>query len=168
MNFTYLLISMMSNTAIGRKTHGPNRHRWKSLPWLCLLRQRHQLIQAIAGATVKWQLEWHCINSRSVGRVIWSHGISYNCSMLEYKVIKLHLDFYDVQNWYMQEDKRTWYSLMETVILILPLEATTVNNPSNSRSDSGVIARMTVEQQQEHWQSKMESRNQLRLLNAII
>ena len=33
---------------------------------------------------------------------------------------------------------------METVTLILPLEATTVNNPIDSRSDSGV----TVEQQQ--------------------
>ena len=36
---------------------------------------------------------------------------------------------------------------METVTLILPLEETTVNNPSNSRSDSGVKAGATVEQQ---------------------
>ena len=40
---------------------------------------------------------------------------------------------------------------METVTLILPLEATTVNNPSNSRSNSGVRDGMTVEQQQERW-----------------
>ena len=58
---------------------------------------------------------------------------------------------------------------MATVTLILPLEATTVNNPSNSRSnsridsrgDSGAIAVVTVKRQQEHWQSKMEPQTQL-------
>ena len=33
---------------------------------------------------------------------------------------------------------------METVTLILPLEATTVNNPTNSRSDIGVTAGATA------------------------
>ena len=57
---------------------------------------------------------------------------------------------------------------METITLILPLEMTTLNNPSNSRSDSVVTAGVTVEQHQDHWQSKMDPRTQLRLLNAII
>ena len=57
---------------------------------------------------------------------------------------------------------------MATVILILPLEATTVNNPSNRRSDSGVTAVVKMEQQQERWQSKMEPRTQLQSLNARI
>ena len=33
---------------------------------------------------------------------------------------------------------------METVTLILPLEATTVNNPSDTRGDRGVTAGVTV------------------------
>ena len=57
---------------------------------------------------------------------------------------------------------------METVTLILPLEAMTVNNPSDSRSGSGVTAGVKVEQQQERWQIKMEPHNQLRSLNARI
>ena len=57
---------------------------------------------------------------------------------------------------------------METITLILPLEATAVNNPSNSRSEGGVTEGVTVEQQQERWQSKMESRTQLQSLNARI
>ena len=57
---------------------------------------------------------------------------------------------------------------METVTLILPLEATTVNIPSNSKSDSGVTAGVTVKLQQERWESNMEPQTQLRLLNAII
>ena len=57
---------------------------------------------------------------------------------------------------------------METITLILPLEATTVNNPSDIRSASGVTAGVIVEQQQERWYSKMEPRTQLRLLNARI
>ena len=44
---------------------------------------------------------------------------------------------------------------MENVTLIMPLEATTVNNTSDSISDSisdsGVTARVTVEQHQERW-----------------
>ena len=38
---------------------------------------------------------------------------------------------------------------------------TTMNNPSDSRSDSGVIARVTVEQQQELWRSQMDPRTQI-------
>ena len=38
---------------------------------------------------------------------------------------------------------------METVTLIMPLEEMTVNNPSDSMSDSGVTAGVRVEQQQE-------------------
>ena len=38
---------------------------------------------------------------------------------------------------------------MATVTLILPLEAMTVNNPSYSRSNSGVTAGVTVEHMQE-------------------
>ena len=38
---------------------------------------------------------------------------------------------------------------METVTLIIPLEATTVNNPSDRTSENGVTARVTVEQHQE-------------------
>ena len=57
---------------------------------------------------------------------------------------------------------------MANVILILTLEATTVNNTSNSRSDSGVISGVTVEQQQERWKSNMEPRTQLQSLNARI
>ena len=40
---------------------------------------------------------------------------------------------------------------METVTLILSLEAMIVNNPSDSSSDSGVTDGVTVVQQQEHW-----------------
>ena len=40
---------------------------------------------------------------------------------------------------------------METVTLILSLEATTVNNPSDRSSNRGVTAGVTVEQQQERW-----------------
>ena len=54
---------------------------------------------------------------------------------------------------------------MATVTLILPLEATTVNNPSDSKSNSGVTVGVTVEQYQERWQSKMEPQTQLQLLN---
>ena len=57
---------------------------------------------------------------------------------------------------------------MATITLNLPLEATTVNNPSDSRSNSGVTAGVKVEQHQERWQSKMEPRTQLRSLNARI
>ena len=57
---------------------------------------------------------------------------------------------------------------METVTLIMPIEATTVNNPSNSRSDSVVTAGETVEQQKNRWQIKMYPRTQIQLLNARI
>ena len=50
---------------------------------------------------------------------------------------------------------------METVTLVMPLEATTVKNPSDSSINSGVTAEVTVEQHQESWQSKMEPRTQL-------
>ena len=43
-----------------------------------------------------------------------------------------------------------------------------MNNPSDIRSDSRVKAGVTVEKQQERWQSKMEPCTQLQLLNAII
>ena len=45
---------------------------------------------------------------------------------------------------------------MSTVTLILPLDVTTVNNPSNIRSNSGVTAGVTEEQLQERWQITME------------
>ena len=57
---------------------------------------------------------------------------------------------------------------MATVTLILPLEATNVDNPSEIRSYSRVTAGVTVEQYQERWQSKMEPQTQLRSLNARI
>ena len=40
--------------------------------------------------------------------------------------------FYEVKHPSREEDTRAQQSPMETVTLILPLEATTVNNPSNS------------------------------------
>ena len=43
-----------------------------------------------------------------------------------------------------------------------------MNNPSGSRSDNGVTAGVTVEKDQERWQSKMEPRTQLLYLNARI
>ena len=43
-----------------------------------------------------------------------------------------------------------------------------MNNPSNSKSDIGVTAGVTVEQHQERWQSKMEPQTQLQSLNARI
>ena len=82
------LFSTMSNSTIGRKTHMPDSHRWKPLPWLCLLRQRPWTIKATAGASVEWQQEQQRSNNRSVGRVRWSRGLIYDRSMLEYKVIK--------------------------------------------------------------------------------
>ena len=57
---------------------------------------------------------------------------------------------------------------MPIVTLILRLDVTTVNNPIDIRSDSGVTAGVTVEEHQERWQSKMEPQTQLRLLNARI
>ena len=57
---------------------------------------------------------------------------------------------------------------METVTLIMPLETMTMNNPSYSRSDSGVTAGVTLEQQQERWNRKMDPQTQLLDLNARI
>ena len=57
---------------------------------------------------------------------------------------------------------------MATVTLILPIEATIVNNLSDSRSDNGVIVGVKVEHQQERWKSKMETQTQLQFLNARI
>ena len=81
------LFYKMSNSAIGRKTHAPDIHWWRLLPWLCLLRRQPWTIQATSGVTVEWHQEWQWSDSRSVGRVRWSHGLSYDRSMLEYKVI---------------------------------------------------------------------------------
>ena len=50
---------------------------------------------------------------------------------------------------------------MATITLILPLEAMTVSNTSDSRSDSGVIAGGKVKLQLELWQSKMDPQTQL-------
>ena len=145
------LFSTMSNSAIGKKTHAPESQRWQPLPWFWLLRRRPWTIQATAGSTVERHQWWQRSNSRSVGGVRWSHGISYNCSRIEYKVIKFSTlpVLYNVKISYRQEDTRTWQSPMVNVTLILPLEATTVKNPNNSRIDSGVTAGVTVEQQQE-------------------
>ena len=82
------LFSILSNTAMSRKTQAPDRHWWKLLPGFCLWRPGLWTIQATSDATVEWQLEWQWSNSRNVGRVRWSQGLIYNCSMLEYKVIK--------------------------------------------------------------------------------
>ena len=82
------MFSMMLNTAMNRKTHAPYSHQWKPIPWFSLLRRRSWKIQETAGATVEWHYEWHWSNSRSVGRVRWSHGLSYDLSMLEWKVNK--------------------------------------------------------------------------------
>ena len=79
--------STMLNTAMSRKTHMPDSHQWKPLPWFCLLRQQPCKIQATAGATVEWHLEWQWSKIRSVGRLRWSHGLRYDFSMLEYNVI---------------------------------------------------------------------------------
>ena len=80
------LFSTLLITAIRRITHAPESHWWKPLPWFCLLRRRPWTIEALAGATVEWQLEWQWSNSRSFNRVIRSYRLSYNCSMLECKV----------------------------------------------------------------------------------
>ena len=53
--------------------------------------------------------------------------------------------FYKVENPSEEEDKCAQQSLMETVTLILPLEATNVNNSSNSSGvTAGVIAGATA------------------------
>ena len=77
------LFSAMLNTNMSRKTYATDSHWWKLLPWFCLLRRWPWSIQATAGATVEWQLEWQWSNSRTSGRVRWSHGLSYDWSMLE-------------------------------------------------------------------------------------
>ena len=82
------LFSTMSKSAIGRKTHAPDSHRWQPLPRFCLLRRWPWKIQATAGAKVEWHQEWQWSNIRTVGRVRWIHGLSYDSSMIEYKVIK--------------------------------------------------------------------------------
>ena len=106
----------------------------------------------------------------ALGRIRWSHGLSYDRSMLEYKVIKFPpWLFSTMSNTTVGiKDTRAWQSPMETVTLIMPLEATTVNNPSNSRSDIWVTSGATVEQQQDRWYSKMEPKTQLRSINARI
>ena len=53
--------------------------------------------------------------------------------------------FYDVEHLFEEEDTRAQHSWMETVTLILPLEAMTVNNPSNSSGvKAGAIAGATA------------------------
>ena len=72
--------------------------------------------------------------------------------MLEYKVINFPSWFFStIQKRYKQEDTRSWQSQMKTITLILPLEVTTMNNPSNRRIDSGVKVGVKVKQQQENW-----------------
>ena len=58
---------------------------------------------------------------------------------------------YAVQHRYEQKDKCAWQSPMETVTLIIPLDATAVKNPRNIKSYSGATAGVTVEEQQERW-----------------
>ena len=83
-NFPPWLFSTMSNSAIGRKTLATDSHRWQTLPWLCLLWRLPWTIQA----TSEWRKERQWIDSRSVGRVIWIHRLSYDRSMIEYEVVK--------------------------------------------------------------------------------
>ena len=80
----------------------------------------------------------------------WTQLKSVNAIIQGYEVSTLTV-FYDVKLHYEQEDTRTGQSSMETVTLIMPLEATTVNNPSDFRSDSGVTAGVTLQQQHEGW-----------------
>ena len=76
--------------------------------------------------------------------------------------------FYDVEYPSREEDQSAQQSLIKTITLILPLEETTVNNPSDSNTDSVVTAIVTVEQHQERWQSKIQLRYQLQSLNDRI
>ena len=57
---------------------------------------------------------------------------------------------------------------METVTLILSLEETNTNNPSDRSSNRGVTAGVKVGQQQERWYSKIEPLTQLQLINVRI
>ena len=82
------LFSTMSNTAIEREKHAPDSHWRKLLPWFRRLRQQPWTIQLTAEVRVEWQLERQCSNTRSVGWLRWRNRISYDNSMLEYKVIK--------------------------------------------------------------------------------
>ena len=75
--------------------------------------------------------------------------------------------FYDVELHYSQEDTRAWQSPMATVTLIIPLEATTMNNPSNIRSDSGVTAGATVEWQQVRQWSVSRSVGRVRWIHRL-
>ena len=45
---------MMSKSAIGRKTHAPDSHRWQPLPWFCLKRQNQ-------GNGCHWWLSGVCV-----------------------------------------------------------------------------------------------------------
>ena len=82
------LFSTMSKPSIGRKTHAPDSHQYQPLPWFYLLRRQLWTIQATSGATVEWQQDWQWRNSRSVVWVIWSHELSYDCSIGRIKVNK--------------------------------------------------------------------------------
>ena len=82
------LFSTTLNTTMIRKTHAHGSHQWKPLPWFCLLRWWLWIIQVTGGAIVEWQLEWQWSNTRSASRVRFSHRLSYDSKILEYKVIK--------------------------------------------------------------------------------
>ena len=89
----------------------------------------------------------------ALGRIRWSHGLRYNRSMLEYKVNKFPPWLFSTRSNTAigREDTHAWQSPMETVTLILPLEATSVNNPIDISSNSGVTGGAIVEQHQERW-----------------
>ena len=76
--------------------------------------------------------------------------LSLNARIQGYPVSTLTV-FYNVKHRYEQEDTCASQSLMEIITLILPLEATTFNNPNDSRSKNGVKSGVTVKQQQERW-----------------
>ena len=134
------LFSTMSNTAVGTEDTRAWQSLMETVTWLCLLIWRPWTILATEKKTVEWQLEIQWINirsnSRSVDRLRWSHGLRYDLSMLEYKVDKFPpWLFSTISNTAVgREDTRAWQSPMETVTLILTLEATIVNNPSDRRS----------------------------------
>ena len=66
--------------------------------------------------------------------VVWSHGLCYDLSMLEYKVIKFPPWLFSaISNTPLGRKTHAPNSQrLETVTLILPLEATTVNNTIDS------------------------------------
>ena len=148
LNSPHWLFSTMLNTAMNSNTHTPNSHLWKPLPWFWLLRGRPWKLIATSGATVEWQLEWHCSNIRSNGRVIWSHRLSYNRSMLKYKVIKFAPWMFSTKsNTAMSRkthppDSHRWQPLPWFCLLRRQLWK---SKSSDSCSDSGATAGVLVE-----------------------